>query len=319
VTKNPTALRQGFNLIELLVVIGIIGLLIGLLLPAVQSAREAAARTTCQNNLKQIGLAAGNFDSARGTLPPSSVDVRTILPVQYNGSGINLNWQVLLLPYIEQDALWKETLEAYKMTLDSSANPPHIGLARVIRIYACPSDGRVMAAITDNKGFTAAYGSYQGVSAGAGKVNPSQPFLGLPADDGAMRLGRGVRFAEITDGTSQTLLIGERPPAGRYLAGAWYTTNWAKNAWRYDDYSFGRHSAMPMYWPFNVGQCNGPFYFGPGRLANPCDFNHFWSLHPGGAHFLFADGSVRFLPYSASAIMVPLATRAGGEVVDSEW
>jgi prepilin-type N-terminal cleavage/methylation domain-containing protein/prepilin-type processing-associated H-X9-DG protein len=315
-TKIPQARRQGFNLIELLVVIGVMGLLLGLLLPAVQSAREAAARVSCENNLKQIGLAAGNFDASHGNLPPSSVDMRTILPVQYRGSGVELNWQVLLLPYIEQDALWQRTLEAYTITLNSSTNPPHIGLATVIPVYACPSDGRVMNPITDNEGYTAAYGSYQGVSAGTGKTNPSQPFLILPANDGAMRLGQGVRFAEITDGTSQTLLIGERPPAGRYLAGAWYTT-W--EAGRYDDYSYGRYPAMAVYWPFGVGHCRGPFYFGPGRISNPCDFNHFWSLHPGGAHFLFADGSVHFLPYSAASVMVPLATRAGGEIVNSEW
>jgi prepilin-type N-terminal cleavage/methylation domain-containing protein/prepilin-type processing-associated H-X9-DG protein len=314
--KMPKASRQGFNLIELLVVIGIIGLLIGLLLPAVQSAREAAARASCENNLRQIGLASGNFESAHGNLPPSSVDVRTIIPVTYRGSGINLDWQVLLLPYIEQSALWQTTLEAYKLDLNSSQNPPHIGLATVIRIYACPSDGRVMDPITDNQGYTAAYGSYQGVSAGAPKINPIEPSMTLPLNDGVMRLGQGVRFAEITDGTSQTLLIGERPPGGRYLAGAWYTT-W--EAGTYDDYSFGRYPAMAVYWPFNAGHCRGPFYFGPGRISNPCDFNHFWSLHPGGAHFLFADGSVHFLPYSAASVMVPLATRAGGEVIDSEW
>lgn len=311
--------RRGFNLIELLVVIGIIGLLVGLLLPAVQAAREAAARSSCQNNLKQIGLAAENFHSTRGTLPPSSVDVRTIIPVQYRGSGIDLNWQVLLLPYIDESPLWKTTLDAYKIDLNSAQNPPHIGLATIIRIYACPSDGRVMAPIRDDKGYIAAYGSYEGVSAGTGKVNPSNPVFILPANDGAMHFGRGISIPEITDGSSQTLLIGERPPAGRYLAGAWYTTSWAETAWRYDDYSFGRHAAMPADWPFNVGRCRGPFHFGPGRLANPCDFNHFWSLHPGGAHFLFADGSVHFLTYSAASVMIPLATRAGGEVIDGGW
>jgi prepilin-type processing-associated H-X9-DG protein len=176
-----------------------------------------------------------------------------------------------------------------------------------------------MDPITDNEGYTAAYGSYQGVSAGAGKMNPSQPSLILPANDGVMRLGQGVRFTEVTDGTSQTLLIGERPPAGRYFAGAWYTTFLANASWYHDDYTLGRYSAMPVYWPVDVNQCRGPFYFGPGRLANPCDFNHFWSLHPGGAHFLFVDGSVHFLSYSAASVMVALATRAGGEVIADEW
>lgn len=118
-TYAPANSRQGFNLVELLVVIGVIGLLLGLLLPAVQSAREAAARPSCQNNLRQIGLSAGNFDTIHGTLPPPGVDVRTIVPVKYLGSGIDLNWPVLLLPYVEQDALWQATLEAYRIDLNS--------------------------------------------------------------------------------------------------------------------------------------------------------------------------------------------------------
>lgn len=77
---------------------------------------------------------------------------------------------------------------------------------------------------------------------------------------------------------------------------------------------------MPVASPLFPGDpCTGPFRFGPGRTANPCDRYHFWSLHPGGAHFLFADGSVHFLPYAAASVMVPLATRAGGEVVNEEW
>jgi prepilin-type N-terminal cleavage/methylation domain-containing protein/prepilin-type processing-associated H-X9-DG protein len=296
--------RRGFSLIELLVVIGLIGLLIGLLLPAVQSAREAAARTSCRNNLHQIGLACNNFHAVRGTLPPAFASVRTYAGVQYRGSGIDLNWQVLLLPYLEQDALWKITLDAYRAELYAWNNPPHVGLATVIRTYACPSDGRVFAAITDDQGHTAAYGSYQGVSGGP------------DIRDGAMLSEQGVRITHITDGSSQTLLIGERPPAGRYLAGSWYTSYPFEAAWRTDDYWYGRWSAMDVYWDGDVGRCRAPFHYGPGRLSNPCDFNHFWSLHPGGAHFLFADGSVHFLSYSAEPIMIALATIAGGEVVE---
>ncbi len=138
------------------------------------------------------------------------------------------------------------------------------------------------------------------------------------AGDGAMgdsgQAKRGVRLAAITDGTSSTLLIGERPPYGKYLDGNWYSI-WTV---------FGPHS------PYGVGvtsmevadvseshyACRGPFRYGPGRVENLCDSHHFWSLHPGGANFAFADGSVRFLPYSAEPIMVALATRAGGEVVE---
>lgn len=93
--------HKGFSLIELLVVIGILGLLVGLLLPAVQSAREAAARAVCQNNLRQIGLAFGNFETSHGFLPPAYADIRSYVNVTYDGIGLDLPWQVLISPYIE--------------------------------------------------------------------------------------------------------------------------------------------------------------------------------------------------------------------------
>ncbi len=299
----PRNLRKGFNLVELLVVIGVMGLLLGLLMSAVQSAREAAARITCKNNLRQIGLAFGNFESAHGSFFPAYIDIRAYVPVSYIGSGLDLNWQVLMLPYIEQGALWQQTLEAYKTDVYPWHNPPHIGLTTVIRTYGCPSDWRVFTPITDDAGYTAVYTSYQGVA-------------GYQLQDGAMRAVQGVRIAEIMDGTSQTLLIGERPPAGRHLAGAWYTTFPVELAWAYDEYYYGRRPYMDVYWPYGFGNCRGPFYFGPGRVHNPCDFNHFWSLHTGGAHFIFADGAVHFLSYAAAPLLIPLATRAGGEVVE---
>lgn len=317
-TNMQKAARPGFNLIELLVVIGISGLLLSLLLPAVQAAREAALRASCQNNLRQVGIAAANFESARGNLPPDSAEVGTILPLKSPGCHVNLPWQVLLLPFIEQDALWQQTLEAYLVTWNNNANPPHIGLATVIRTYACPSDGRLMTPITDDKGYTAAYGSYLGIEGGTGKKDPTRPNYTLWPSDGAIT-SSGVRFAEITDGTSQTLLIGERPPAGRYFFGAWYTGNIVDQSFALRYYFLGIAHTMPVFWPFDANACDGPFYFGPGRVNNPCDFNHFWSLHPGGANFVFADASVRFLPYSAVSVMVPLATRAGGEVIDETW
>src|SRR5579875_800417 len=131
--------------------------------------------------------------------------------------------------------------------------------------------------------------------------------LGLP--------GPGIGFSEITDGLSQTLMVGERPPPDTFQAGRWYT-----GALPPLFVLQGPETGMPVASPANpTDPCKGPFRFGPGRTANPCDRYHFWSLHPGGAHFLFADGSVHFVPYSAVSIMVSLGTRAGGEVIDGEW
>jgi prepilin-type processing-associated H-X9-DG protein len=292
----------------MLVVIGIIGLLLGLLLPAVQSAREAAARTVCQNNLRQIGIAFANYESVHRTLPPNSANIRNYGSRPYRGT-IEMPWQVLILPYIEQDTLWQQTLAAYKQDVLSFHNPPHVGFATVIRTYDCPSDPRVAEPITDS-GYTAAYGSYLGVL--GGKARPEG------GADGAMgSLHGGVRLAQITDGTSQTLVIGEHPPAVRNLAGTWYTTYAADPSLAANGYWLGRGPSLFMVFPAGWQPCLGPFHYGPGRLDNPCDFGHFWSLHPGGAHFLFADGSVHFLPYAAEPIMVALATINGGEVVDA--
>ncbi len=295
-SRSYRCVRGGFSLVELLVVIGILGLLMGLLLPAVQRAREAAARTACQVNLKQIGLACHAYHDSHGRLPPAYMSLNT----GRSGTTGVLMWTVLLLPYIEQEPLWGQTLRAYEIEPISYRNPPHIGLATVIRGYVCPSDPRLLEPLTDENGITAAYTSYMGVGGGS-------------KADGAMRADSGVRFAEITDGTSQTLLVGERPPPGVDLVGSWYS-DMVDGSWT-DTFGHGPYllAADPIVAP--VGGCRGPFHFGPGQIENTCDRFHFWSLHPGGANFLFCDGSVHFLAYSAVGVLPALATRNGGEVV----
>jgi type II secretory pathway pseudopilin PulG len=282
-------------LIESLLVIGLIGLLLGLLLPAVQGVREAASRIRCRNNLKQIGLACHQFHDIHMTLPAAGVQV------EIARRSVTLNWFVQLLPYLEQDAVLRQTWTAYEEEWYSDLNPPHVGLTTVLRVYTCPTDGRLVAPITDSEGHTAAYASYLGVSGGTSGV-------GVLRHDGAIPYEHGVRLGEITDGTSQTLLVGERPPPGRLLLGNWYT--FAAFYWHTNNPSSAVFHNTGM-----GGSCRGPFRFGPGRLDNTCDQYHFWSLHPGGAHFVFADCSVHFLAYSAEPIMVALATRDGGETV----
>lgn len=298
-SRKRCARRAGFSLVEVVVVIGVIGLLMGLLLPAVQKVREAASRTSCANNLRQIGHACHLYHDGQRTLP------RAATLMKAGSRSFQIPWGVVLLPYLEQEGLWRQSQAAFRTVPVGCLNPPHEGLATVVPIYTCPSDGRLDSPITDDPGYTAAYGSYTGVCGGT-------------THDGSMIWSRGIRFAEITDGTSQTLLIGERPPPGRLLAGSWYTLDVGDFSWLLDEYWLGgRRGAMPVSWTRDVGRCRGPFWFGPGRVENPCDCNHFWSLHPGGANFVFADGSVRFLSYSAAPVMVPLATRAGGEVIPS--
>lgn len=302
-----TPTRRAFTLIETLVVIGVIGVLVGLLMSAVQTARGSAGRAACANNLKQLALAAQMHHNDHGSFPAASgwIDGSQ----SSTGQGFT-TWPMRLLPYLEQQALWDQTVAAHRVSPgNSNRNPPHVGLATVIKTYTCPTDGRLSATITDDRGYTAAYGSYMGVGGGV-----SRPLGGY---DGVMRAFRGVRLAEVIDGASNTLVFGERPPWGRYYSGTWYGTlidppelvsdpNWAG----------GAITAMHVYSDESMTNgCRGPFRFGPGRLDNRCDAAHFWSLHRGGANFALCDGSVRFLSYSAEPVMIPLATRAGGESV----
>lgn len=286
-------IRRGFTLIELLIVIAILGILTGLLLSAVQNVRGAALRISCTNNLKQIGQAGHLFHEHNGHFPP----VHDSPP--YLGRNRTVTWPVHLLPYLEQENLWSQTLNAIRTDWNSYHNPPHAGLATVVKVYCCPADGRLTSPITDDKGYTAAYGSYQGV-AGSEELN------------GVMDWMNGTRIADILDGTSNTLFFGEKPPLGKYLHGNWYTIVVPGS----DPETGGGMSSLLVKVPAGrIDYCDGPITYGPGRLTNYCDQAHFWSFHSGGANFAFSDGAVRFLRYEVKDLMPALATRAGGEVV----
>lgn len=300
--------RSGFSVIELIVVISIIGMLVGLFLPAVQQVRAAASRTACLSNLRQIGLALQNYESDRGSLPP----VEWSFPPRAGlGYGAGVSWRVSLLPYLEQGPLWAKTVEASHLDRISNHNPPHVGMTTVVRTFVCPSDGRLSQSLFDPKsGITAAYGSYLG-------VNGSRPAFPVnPENRGVFAsFWVGTRIAEILDGTSNTLAVGERPPPASLENGWWYSVACPLES----DPGTCRGPAAGLTMEFSPGAsyggCSGPFFYGPGNLSNPCDRFHFWSLHSGGANFTFADGSARFISYRAKGIMAALATRAGGEVV----
>jgi prepilin-type N-terminal cleavage/methylation domain-containing protein/prepilin-type processing-associated H-X9-DG protein len=316
----PFETRRGFTLIELLVVIGIIAVLVGLLLPAVQKVREAANRMTCLNNLKQIGLAAHNHHGDHGKFP---VGMR--LPVDVSGrptGGTNL-W-VELLPYFEQDNLYKRW--DYHDNRNNVTGGRNATQAQVIKILLCPSDPlpepvvqlTAEAAPPWSMGF---YGmtSYGG-NAGRRSFHPGGPptFPRLTRD-GIFFLDICIRLGDITDGTSSTLLFGER---------------------FHHDPEFDRRK--PLFFPLN-----GPFVgwgkwgfvakgMGQATLSTPAPINYrvppegdhstvedrycaFGSGHPGGANFTFADGSVRFLSDRMSLpALQALSTRSGGEVASAD-
>ena len=212
-------------------------------------------------------------------------------------------WALSLLPYVEQSPLYASSANAYARSPSPFVNPPHTGLATVVRVFTCPDDGRTHTPqVSEVTNTTVALTSYLGVS---GKSTAAQ--------DGILYGDSRIRLTDITDGTSNTLLLGERPPSSNFQYGWWYAGAGLQVTGSADLILGVREP--------NLGSIPGtlcppgPSKFMPGTLSNLCDTYHFWSLHSSGANFAFADGGVRFLPYSASPIMPLIATRAGGEVV----
>jgi prepilin-type N-terminal cleavage/methylation domain-containing protein len=199
--------RYAFTLLELLVVLAIIAVLMGLILPAVQRVRDAAARVSCANNLHQLGLAAHQYHDTMGSLPPG---MRS--PAVRNQPYPFASWLTMLLPYVEQGNLWNATVTAYRQSRSPFKNPPHVGLATVVPTFACPADPRsrqVQFAPRDK--FYVALTSYLGVEG-----------RDLYSCDGVLFRDSAIRFADITDGSSNTLLAGERPASADLQFGWWY-------------------------------------------------------------------------------------------------
>lgn len=296
VQRSPDA-RCGFTLIELLVVIGIIAVLLGLLLPAAQQVRAAAARSQCQNNLKQLALALHQYHGSRNRFPPGHRSPQNPDRLAYSG------WTLSLLPYVEQTMLYENSRAAYRISPLPFRNAPHTGLSTPVRVFACPSDFRVPGPQTSQRTHEqVAFTSYLGVSG-----------RDYSTHDGVFFQDSGICFGDITDGTSNTLLLGERPPSADLQFGWWYAGIGQRGTGSADLVLGVREQNLQ---PILAGSPCGPgaYPFGPGRFDDPCSMFHFWSPHPGGANFAFADGSVRFLSYSANPLLPALASRAGEEV-----
>ncbi len=290
---TPRDRRAGLTLVELLVVLAIVAVLIGLLLPAVQRIRDAANRVTCGNNLRQIGLALHGYHDTYHVLPPGLR--RPPDPYAYMG------WGGRILPYLEQQPLWEQAQKDYKQQPNISPTAGHTGFHTVLSVFVCPADGRTNGRIQPEN-TDAAFTHYLGVM---GKSSGSR--------DGVLYLDSRVAFRDVADGTSHTLMVGERPPSPDNRFGWWYAGA-GQSASGDADMLLGVADYRTT---FRYPTCPfGPYAFGPGRPWDVCDTFHFWSRHVGGAHFLFVDGSARFLRYSAGPILPALATRAGGEIVE---
>jgi prepilin-type N-terminal cleavage/methylation domain-containing protein/prepilin-type processing-associated H-X9-DG protein len=304
--------RSGFTLIELLVVIAIIGILISLLLPAVQRVREAANRAKCSNALKQIGLALHNYHDINGTLPPAlSLHNSFSKPPEYR---YYWSWMARLMPFIEQDNLF-QVADAWTRQSghDNPWFPQNPALSVPQKIYQCPSDNRVLidSKVVDGWILDIAFTSFLGVS-GIDKTDFNS--ANSLEKVGIFYAESHVRFVEITDGLSNTLMVGERPPSEDLVFGWWFAGA-GEDDLGTSDVILGVNEINDFYSTCPRGPLH-PYHFSPGNLSNNCDQYHYWSLHPGGGNFLFGDASVHFLTYSTpNDVMQALATRCGNEAV----
>jgi len=288
--RESVATRGGFTLVELFVVLGIIAILFALAAAGVQKAWAAADRTQCASNLRQIGIALHQHHDRDKAFPAG---IKSRLTSQKFPA---MSWLTQLLPFIEQEQLWKATINAYEHQRLPFYEAPHIAFNIPIPLFACASDPRLNEAQLTHRALRMALTSYVGV-------------LGTDymKTDGFLFLDSRVRLESIRDGTSNTLAVAERPPSPDNWYGWWYAgfgqagTGSADMLLGVREGNFGGEFVM------TCGK--GPFHFAPGALQQQCDLFHFWSLHAGGANFLFADGTVRFLGYEADVILPALGTR----------
>lgn len=295
---SRTRRSSGFTLIELLVVIAIIAILIALLVPAVQKVREAASRAQCLNNMKQIALAAHAFHDANKKLPQG---------VYYTNPYYYYSWMAQILPYVEQTQVYNLAQSYSKTTSNWPWGPPNNPALSVnIATYTCPSDTRNLVAQYSG-GYLVAFTSYLGNSGTMdGGYNSN-------AYNGVLFWQSAIPLVQITDGTSNTFLIGERPPSADLWFGWWFAGA------GYDGSGVGDVSlgSLETGYASALG-CPGSYVnFQRGNPSNDCDQAHWWSMHPGGANFAFCDGSVHFIAYGNASILPALASRNGGEIIPS--
>lgn len=311
--KTRLRRHRGFTLIELLVVIAIIGILIALLLPAVQQAREAARRTSCKNNLKQVGIALHNYHDVHGVFPPGWVGVEDGLHAAHDGDN-GAGWALQILPFIDQKNLWDQFDSRHSIAEEENESILRVTLPT----FLCPSDPqpRIFHVDADDH----EHGHIQGITQGGheheeGEMDlPTASYVGVfgteelhiceeHAEDHTQCVGNGVFFhnssvaiSDIVDGTSSTMAVGERR-SNRDLE--WYST-WV---------------GVP---PGGVEAFQRVLGSADHTPNHPdAHFDDFSSRHIGGSQFVFADGHVRFIGDGIDPrVYAAIATIHGHEVVD---
>lgn len=295
--KDFLGTATGFTLVELLVVVAILGVLIGMLLPAVQAARGAARRTACANNLRQVGLGTANYEASQLKFPPG---INGPMTFPYP----SISWLSRILPFVEQAGMWNQTVADY--ATNPSPFSGHSGLQSPVSIYLCPSDSRSNGSHWTHENRLVASTDYLGVNG----TNYRQ-------QDGIFFKDSEIRAAEIRDGLSHTLMIGERPPSSDYWYGWWYAGR-GQRASGSPDMLLGVAEVNDVPLPGIISyleSCpSGPYAFGPGRSEDQCATLHFWSHHSAGANFGLADSSVHFIGYAIDpTVIFAMATRGGSE------
>jgi prepilin-type N-terminal cleavage/methylation domain-containing protein/prepilin-type processing-associated H-X9-DG protein len=323
IMKNPKSPipnpKSGFTLVELLVVITIIGILIALLLPAVQAAREAARRTQCQNNLKQLGLALHNYAAAYNCFPAAeSINIVT------NETGVDIRGNPLyfvLLAYIEQNAMEEKFDYSIGYYNWLTLHPEYLFMQ--FSFYQCPSDPRIpqYPSLRD----------YFGVVGGKTPADPARPvgFRGHTFRDGMFVINTWRRFGDISDGTSSTFAIGESVHVSRYGLDPGYNTDQGSPVFWYGGCGCA-HTPGATSW----NPCPDPYYWSVGRgfrstylpintsivpMASSGITDEdppFGSYHAGGTYFVFCDGHVSFINETINMNTYrALSTIAGGETI----
>jgi prepilin-type N-terminal cleavage/methylation domain-containing protein/prepilin-type processing-associated H-X9-DG protein len=315
--------RKGFTLIELLVVIAIIAILIGLLLPAVQKVREAAARMQCSNNLKQLGLASHTYHDANKRFPPGinlpiSKQSGAVFPTNSLVTSGKIgqppvpdqffSWIEALFPYFEQDNLQRNLNFTQREFIN--CNGPNSFGAQIVQILLCPSDPLPDPVSTFVSGGTTFYFGMNSYGANGGTRSW---FVSSMTTDGMFYINSRVKIQGILDGTSNTFLFGER-----YHLDPAYTNIATLGGWAWANFNGPQDYILSTPVPVN-------FQLAPGTKTGAPLFPEddrvcaFGSGHTGGANFCFGDGSVRFLTLTSNTdlpVLQALSTRQGGEVVN---
>lgn len=290
--------HRGFTVLEILVVIGIISVLLALLGPAVQRARETARTVQCRNNMKMLGLACLNFHDTYGFYPRNTVRPRGTTQVGAEPPGNLWNWN-------------SGTYESWCRELLPFVESNGMRVQDAVPILGCPSDPRGTSYRVSDYGFTWYVGLYS---------NPNTVNNGMIVDDSNLKTSFTVSSKAVTDGTSHTILLAERPPPADGQRGWWDSRCCMEDTM---SPALGNNK---FYSNGTNGKCPNPALYQRGNPPNNCYFHAPWSNHDGGGNFCMGDGSVRMINYdvgdsfvSGSTLLEALASRAGNEATSDNW